>query len=277
MSALIVLRASNLGDLQGKERSGPQCVSDVINALLPHYPAMAAITSATTGTPGVAGINPALLQSFRNYQYSTPVAGIELEFSSLKEIDDKTQHLNSSYDLIFVDPWHTYEDSLLILELAIRLAKPESVILTHDCLTHNASLSSEYIPGAWSGVTCFVFREFAKTVKREYFVLDRDHGIGVLGPEVEHLNPALNKVDVRNLEKLESENLLKFVANPREFMRGISSTSFTSAMDLIERGESPAHLTALNPHEPVIKNSRIPLVRRYCRKLINFMRTLNKN
>lgn len=229
---------------------GPQTAADVLNALLPKYPHMAAITSATTGTPGIAGINPSLLKSFRSFQYSMPEQNIALEFTSLAQIDEATKDISNQYDLIFIDPWHTYEDSLLALEIAMRLAKPNSMIVMHDCLAREASLSAEYIPGAWSGVTCFVFKEFAKTVRREYFVLDRNHGVGILGPLLRSNSPTLDTLDLEKLKAEESQKLSEYWKDPRAFMRGISSTSFNEAIQKIEVGRDPTPFVTLNPSEP---------------------------
>jgi len=210
---------------------------------------MAAITTATTGTPGIAGINPSLLKSFRSFQYSTPEQNSAREFKSLEQIDEATKDISSQFDLIFVDPWHTYENSLLALEITMRLAKPNSIIVMHDCLAREASLSADYVPGAWSGVTCFVFKEFAKTVQREYFVLDRNHGIGILGPVHASKSPVLDTVDLQKLKEEEPRNLSEYLRDPRAFMRGISSTYFSEALQMIEAGRNPTPLVTLNPQE----------------------------
>lgn len=227
--------------------NNPQTAAEVINLLLPKYPRLATITTSTTGIFAIADINPSLLKFFNSYKYTTPAENINQEFSSLQEIDVKIQNIKNEYDLIFLDPWHTYDDSLLALEIAIRWAKPNSIILMHDCLSLSASLSSSYVPGAWSGVTCFVFKDFTKTIKREYFVLDCNHGIGVIGPEIDSLALTANQVNLRYLKDIEAKNLSNFKSNPQEFMRGIPSSSFDIAMQLITNGHSPAHLVNLDP------------------------------
>ncbi len=222
--------------------TAPTTAAEVINLLLPEFSSIAAIATATTGVPGIAGINPSLMRSFRTYKYRTEAEDIDQEFASLKDIDNATKDLRSEYDLLFLDSWHTYEDSLKILEIGIRIAKPSSIILVHDCLSRSSSLSPDYVPGAWSGVTCFVFREFAKTVNREWFVLDSDFGVGVLGPEIENISPSLKSVDLKDLKKNESENFKKFYASPQKYMRGIAPSDFLNAVNLIRSGKSPEHL-----------------------------------
>jgi len=226
--------------------SAPNTAAAAINFFLPEFPALGAITTATTGIPGIAGINPSLLKSFRSYKYRTDAENIDQEFSSLKEINHVTKNLKSEYDLLFLDSWHTYEDSLGILEIGIRLAKPNSIILVHDCLSLSSSLSSDYVPGAWSGVTCFVFREFAKTLNREWFVLDSDYGVGVLGPEIKSIKPTLNSVSLELLKESELANFEQFYANPQKYMRGILPSDFHRAVNLIKSGKSPEPLVHRN-------------------------------
>jgi hypothetical protein len=209
---------------------------------------LATITTSTTGTPAVAGINPSLVKTFHSFKYTTEVGN--QEFASLEEIDVVCEGFNSSFDLLFLDSWHTYEDSLKILEIGIQIAKPNSIILVHDCLARSSSLSSTFVPGAWSGVTCFVFREFAKTVSREWFVLDSDHGLGVLGPEVDTKQPLLDSVNLELLKRLELEELKQFYENPRLYMRGIEPASFQEALNRIRSGESPEYLV-LRTQEPI--------------------------
>jgi hypothetical protein len=262
--------------------NNPKTAAEAINFLLPKYPRMAAITTATTGIYAIADINPSLLKSFNSYKYTTPAENVIQEFSSLEEIDVKTRDINDEYDLIFLDPWHTYEDSLLALKIAIRWAKPNSIILMHDCLSLSASLSSSYVPGAWSGVTCFVFKYFTETLNREYFVLDCNHGIGVIGPELKWLTHTSKKVNLSKLKEFEAQNLAEFKANPQEFMRGIPPSSFDDAVQLIEYGHSPAHLVDLtqsmnsNPAPEGIKNSRIWRMTRHYRMMRTGLKSKRK-
>jgi hypothetical protein len=224
--------------------SAPTTAAQVINLLLPEFPSLAAITTSTTGTPAVAGINPSLVKTFHSFKYTTEVG--HQEFASLAEIDEACKELNSSFDLLFLDSWHTYEDSLKILEIGIRIAKPNSIILVHDCLALSSSLSSTFVPGAWSGVTCFVFREFAKTVNREWFILDSDHGLGVLGPEVDTKQPLLDSVNLELLKRSELDLLKQFYENPCQYMRGIAPSNFQEALNRVRSGENPEYLVSRN-------------------------------
>ena len=187
-----------------------------------------------------------MLKSFRSYKYRTDAENIDQEFESLEAIDYATNDLKSQFDLLFLDSWHTYEDSLRILEIGVRLAKPNSIILVHDCLSLSSSLSPNYVPGAWSGVTCFVFREFAKTLNREWFVLDSDYGVGVLGPEIKSIKPTLNSVSLELLKESELANFEQFYANPQKYMRGILPSDFHRAVNLIKSGKSPEPLVHRN-------------------------------
>lgn len=183
----------------------------------------------------------------------TDAKELDQEFTSLADIDDSTQNLKFLYDLLFLDSWHTYEDSLRILEIGLRLAKPNSIILVHDCLSRSSSLSADYVPGAWSGVTCFVFREFAKKVNREWFVLDSDFGVGILGPEISNKKSISHSINLEDLKKSETENLEQFHSNPRSFMRGIPPADFQTALHLVKSGKSPEYLVS-KKEIPVVGN-----------------------
>ena len=226
----------------------PDTAARAINYLLPEFPIVATITTSTTGNPGVSGINPLLIKTLRNFKYKTEVSDSDQEFDSLTDIEIATRDSKSTYDLLFLDSWHTYEDSLKILEIGIQIAKPNSIILVHDCLSRSSSLSPSFVAGAWSGVTCFVFREFVKTINREWFVLDSDHGLGVIGPEVESKKKVQNSVDLELLRKAENENFEKFHANPSKFMRGVSPANFHLAIDLVKSGLSPEALADKPKH-----------------------------
>jgi Methyltransferase domain len=86
------------------------------------------------------------------------------------------------YDIIFVDPYHTYASSSIDLSGAFALLRPGGFMVVHDCNPADASITSpEHTPGDWCGVTYMAFIDF--TLCREglsYYTVDTDFGCGVI-------------------------------------------------------------------------------------------------
>jgi methyltransferase family protein len=87
-----------------------------------------------------------------------------------------------TFDLIFVDPWHTYESSLRDIQLALTLLAPEGMLVVHDCYPTTPELATpEYHPGAWMGQTYLAFLDVARaTPELVHSVVDLDCGCGLL-------------------------------------------------------------------------------------------------
>jgi hypothetical protein len=86
------------------------------------------------------------------------------------------------YDLIFVDPFHTYASSAIDLSGALVLLRPGGIMVVHDCNPSRVDLASpELTPGEWCGVTYMAFIDFA--LCRDgigYYTVDTDYGCGVI-------------------------------------------------------------------------------------------------
>jgi hypothetical protein len=86
------------------------------------------------------------------------------------------------YDIIFVDPFHTYACSSIDLSGAFALLRPGGIMVVHDCNPEVASIASpELTPGNWCGVTYMAFIDF--TLCREglsFYTVDTDFGCGVI-------------------------------------------------------------------------------------------------
>jgi hypothetical protein len=86
------------------------------------------------------------------------------------------------YDIIFVDPFHTYACSSIDLYGAFVLLRPGGIMVVHDCNPHDASIASpESTPSEWCGVTYMAFIDFV--LCREglsFYTVDTDYGCGVI-------------------------------------------------------------------------------------------------
>ena len=87
-----------------------------------------------------------------------------------------------TFDLIFLDLFHTYQDSCYCLELTLPLLKPGGVIVVHDCNPTNVELTvPQFQGGEWMGQTYLAFLDFVRAhPELEYSVVDTDYGCGIL-------------------------------------------------------------------------------------------------
>lgn len=204
--------------------------SDVLNLLVDDYPHMAAIKTFTTGTPAISNFNVGHTNHFLVLTYTASELEQDSEYQSLDDIDRVLTRIDDKYDLIFLDPWHTLEDSVQGLQIALKFIKPNGFIVVHDCLTLEASMSATFIPGAWSGVTAIAFRDLVSILNRNWCVIDSNHGIGVIGPEygsqaIEDLpnNPRWLTADLE-------EKVRIFYEDPRDLMRAIGPAQAEAAI-----------------------------------------------
>lgn len=86
------------------------------------------------------------------------------------------------FDIMLVDPHHTYECSLRDLRDAWSLLRPGGALVVHDCDPPSLALASpDCIPGAWCGVTYKAFLDFViADDSLRYCCVDADYGCGVI-------------------------------------------------------------------------------------------------
>ena len=88
------------------------------------------------------------------------------------------------FDIVFVDPWHSMDDSRRVLRWGVRHVAPGGWLVVHDCWPTALELLGEY-PGngaSWCGDTWRAFQELARSQADKWCVIDIDYGIGVIGP-----------------------------------------------------------------------------------------------
>lgn len=86
------------------------------------------------------------------------------------------------FDLICIDPFHTFEDSFSCLTLCVRLLSENGLILCHDCAPPSVAIATpNYRGGEWCGETYAAFiRTAHENREMPSGVLDHDYGIGCL-------------------------------------------------------------------------------------------------
>lgn len=146
------------------------------------------LATLTTGRQ-FASISPRVFSTIHRAMYRLPPNyddGMPITFRT--ESGDSGEILGpllerpERYDIIFVDPYHTYECSRQDLELALALLAPDGMLVVHDC--HPTSLeiaSPEFRRGQWLGVTYLAFLDLMRERPHlDYCVVDMDHGCGVV-------------------------------------------------------------------------------------------------
>jgi SAM-dependent methyltransferase len=115
-----------------------------------------------------------------------PPDGLPVDFTSVD--DDIAVCLNDTrltgqpFDIIFVDPHHTYECSARDIQEAFRMVAPGGAVVVHDCLPPSrAAANPSFIHGEWCGATYKAYIDFVLgNPDLDYFTIDADYGCGVI-------------------------------------------------------------------------------------------------
>ncbi|MDR3416430.1 MAG: methyltransferase domain-containing protein [Nevskia sp.] len=166
--------------------------TELVNALARRYQATSYLEICTPFTGHQYGeIDPALFRIRRRLMYRCPesfVDGLPVDFRSDSDSSYATvrqlAEAGIRFDLIFVDPYHTYRESLTDLYGAMRLLTPDGVMVVHDCNPPDAAVAAVEFGGpgtAWSGLTYAAFIDFVSGSSRyQYCTVDTDYGCGVV-------------------------------------------------------------------------------------------------
>lgn len=85
------------------------------------------------------------------------------------------------YDVIFVDSFHTFEQSKIDIENAVRLVSANGAIVIHDCAPIRFETATPYyIAGEWYGHTYKALLHFRISCALNMCVVDTDFGCGVI-------------------------------------------------------------------------------------------------
>lgn len=128
------------------------------------------------------------------------------------------QTLGKKYDVILVDPWHSYECSLRDIENAFKLLNDNGVIVVHDCNPREKNwISPTYKTGGWMGQTYLAFIDFVHSRKDlEYCVVDSDYGCGIIRKKTPNSITQLEKKLLKKGFKLEVKTNIWKEANKWE-------------------------------------------------------------
>jgi hypothetical protein len=99
-----------------------------------------------------------------------------------KDLIETIQALGLRYDIVLVDPFHTYDVSYRDLVDALSIVTDRGAVIVHDCLPPSEDLiARDWTPGAWCGVTFMAYIDFVNAHPGlTYMTVDTDYGCGVI-------------------------------------------------------------------------------------------------
>ncbi len=159
---------------------------EIVNALIAHrrYRSYLEICTPLTGFR-FARVDRSRLKRCHRIMYNSPPEfddGHEITFRSEDEHVGDLLDPAARYDLIFVDPHHTFECSLRDLNLASHLLEPGGTIVVHDCSPpFRESASASFRRGSWCGLTYCAYIQFVLShPELDYYTVDSDFGCGII-------------------------------------------------------------------------------------------------
>ena len=145
-----------------------------------------------------------------------PVSGGNVRKTS----DDFFKKNKSSFDIVFIDGLHTYEQVKKDILNSVNCLLDEGIILVHDCMPD--SLGKQAVPRykmQWNGDVWKAIVDLRQQENLEIYTCEIDQGIGVISKKK---NTSILKLD-KPINKLKFKD---YFNNYKEYMRVISLEEF---------------------------------------------------
>ena len=145
-----------------------------------------------------------------------PVSGGNVRKTS----DDFFKENKSSFDIVFIDGLHTYEQVKKDILNSVNCLLDEGIILVHDCMPD--SLGKQAVPRykmQWNGDVWKAIVDLRQHENLEIYTCEIDQGIGVISKKK---NTSILKLD-KPINKLKFKD---YFNNYKEYMRVISLEEF---------------------------------------------------
>ena len=145
-----------------------------------------------------------------------PVSGGNVRKTS----DDFFKENNSSFDIVFIDGLHTYEQVKKDILNCVNCLLDEGIILVHDCMPD--SLGKQAVPRykmQWNGDVWKAIVDLRQQENLEIYTCEIDQGIGII---TKKKNTSILKLD-KPINKLKFKD---YFNNYKEYMRVISLEKF---------------------------------------------------
>ena len=124
------------------------------------------------------------------------------------QLQDTIKNLNKKFDLICLDPFHEYHESISDFTILSSFLTDNGILVCHDCCPPNKKCAGKsFTHNEWCGVTYGAFIELSlKNPNWYYAVLNKDYGLGILSKKEiiyvkKNLNHELQKIFVEMLKK----------------------------------------------------------------------------
>ena len=166
---------------------------DIVNGLAREF-GLRRYLEICTSTTGLKFqyVDPAHFDAYHRLMYRCP-PGHDDGFEITRRTEAETSHalvaeLHATlpaaerYDIILVDPHHTYRASRLDLLGALCLLAPHGIMVVHDCNPTDPSIvQPQFQPGSWCGVTYQAYVDFLLGGRLAgHCTVDADFGCGVV-------------------------------------------------------------------------------------------------
>jgi len=224
---------------------------DVAHLLMQSRRSVAAITSVITGTNFLTHLDYRLAHTFVSLRYTLPEIEEKSDEPRLtsrwqgggagSDFASALERFPGSFDLVLVDPFHDYADSIDVLTAAIQLAGDDGMVLVHDCMPPRKYVADVFRPGPWAGMTFAAFRDLAPHTGREWFVVASEMGIGVLGPQV-GAQPTTADLEWDALTKV--GKIAAYVKDPESVMKAVEIDAVPDALAAVEQRAANRDKTA---------------------------------
>jgi SAM-dependent methyltransferase len=151
-----------------------------------------------------------------------PVSGGNMKITS----DDFFKNNTIIFDVIFIDGLHTYEQVRKDVVNSLRFLKNGGFIFLHDMIPR--SFLEEHVSrlqNIWTGNVWKVGIELAKTNNIDFYVINADHGVGVLKKkqDTQLYDDYINLKDLKFKDFLYLNEIINYI-NPEEAIKIINKS-----------------------------------------------------
>lgn len=171
--------------------------------------------------------------------------GAQLDFSAEaefgEELFNELMKSGEKFDLVFIDPWHSYTSSLRDITFGLQLIKDGGALLIHDCSPPNATCAEpDYRDGEWCGLTFAAYLDVVLfTSGLHYVTVDSDYGCGIISkdPRLGSLYKSQPATSLTSQwQTLDSSQKYAFLnENRSQLLRLISADTFCQHYDTMGR------------------------------------------
>ena len=228
---------------------------DMINALAKKNGYRSYLEICTTTTGGrFWKIDRKQLRICHRLLYRCPeqfADGDEITYRSASESIENLLPSGPWYDIVFVDPWHSFECSMRDLQAGLSVLREDGVMIVHDCCPASKEWASlQPVKGCWCGVTYCAYIELLLS-RRDltYYTVDTDYGCGVIkkkpregAPKPEHGVTDELAERWRNQRSQNADMFELFCNHKRELLNLISVEDFLS----LESVQAPLSVWSAN-------------------------------